>query len=443
MSRKIYPLRLWLFIVVVMSGVAGSGGQAAELGHIEKAIVKHVDQNVEQALRDLEEVVNLNSGTMNFAGVRQVGDFFRTRLDALGFETHWVDGASFARAGHLVAEHKGSGSGPALLLIGHLDTVFEADSPFQHYEAVNDSIVRAPGIADMKGGDVIIVQALSALRATGVLEKITVSVIMTGDEERSGHPLTLARKALTEAAKGADIAIGFEDGDGDPATAIVARRGATQWKLVVSGMSAHSSQVFQERVGAGAIYEASRILTGFYDRLAAEEYLTFNPGVILGGTDVDFDSTKARGSAFGKTNVVAQHAVVAGDLRTISLEQLRDAKAAMQAIVAENLPRTNAKLIFRDSYPPLSPTAGNHKLLALLDETSRDLGLGPVSPVDPNKAGAADISFTAGYVKMAIDGLGLGGADDHTVRETGNVKTLSIQAKRAAVLIFRLTRDAR
>ena len=285
MSRN-YKLQRWLSVAVAFSVVAGSGGQAAELDAVEKAIVKSVNQSVVQALRDLEEVVNLNSGTMNFDGVRQVGDFFRSRLDGLGFETRWVDGASFGRAGHLVAEHKGSGSGPALLLIGHLDTVFEPDSPFQRYEALNDSIVRGPGIADMKGGDVIIIQALAALQAAGVLDKMNVRVVMTGDEERSGHPLSLARKALIEAAEAADIAIGFENGDGDPATAIVARRGATQWKLLVSGTSAHSSQVFQERVGAGAIYEASRILTGFYERLATQEYLTFNPGVILGGTDV-------------------------------------------------------------------------------------------------------------------------------------------------------------
>jgi len=441
MSRN-YKLQRWLSVAVAFSVVAGSGGQAAELDAVEKAIVKSVNQSVVQALRDLEEVVNLNSGTMNFDGVRQVGDFFRSRLDGLGFETRWVDGASFGRAGHLVAEHKGSGSGPALLLIGHLDTVFEPDSPFQRYEALNDSIVRGPGIADMKGGDVIIIQALAALQAAGVLDKMNVRVFMTGDEERSGHPLSLARKALIEAAEAADIAIGFENGDGDPATAIVARRGATQWKLLVSGTSAHSSQVFQERVGAGAIYEASRILTGFYERLATQEYLTFNPGVILGGTDVEFDSTQARGSPFGKTNVVAQTAVVAGDLRTISLQQLRDAKAAMQAVVTEHLPKTGAKLVFRDGYPPLSPTEGNYKLLGLLDAVSRDLGQGPVTPVDPNRAGAADISFTAGYVRMALDGLGLGGADDHTVRETGNVRTLSIQAKRAAILMHRLHRAA-
>ncbi len=182
-------------------------------------------------------------------------------------------------------------------------------------------------------------------------------------------------------------------------------------------------------------------MNGFYQRLAGEQYLTFNPGLILGGTDVDYDASQDRGSAFGKSNVVAGHTVVAGDLRTISPEQLDRAKATMQAVVAGRLPQTSAELTFRDSYPPLAPTDGNRRLLGIFDRVSRDLGFGPVTEVDPMRAGAADVSFTAGHVKMAIDGLGLGGADDHTVRETGDLRTLPMQAKRAAVLLYRLSRQ--
>ena len=441
MNKRVAFRACLLFLPFLLLLLAEQARPQGQLDKAEQAIVAYLDRDPDHARRLLEEVVNINSGTMNFAGVKKVGEFFQTRLDALGFQTRWVDGEAFGRAGHLIAERKGTG--PALLLIGHLDTVFETDSPFQRFEVLSDSIARGPGIGDMKGGNVIILRALSALQAASVLDGMNLTVMMTGDEERTGDPLDLARKDLIQAAEAADIAIGFENGDGDPATAIIARRGSTQWKLWTNGRSAHSSWLFQETVGAGAIYEIARILRGFYDRLAGEEYLTFNPGVILGGTEVDFDSTQARGLAFGKSNVVAQRALVTGDLRTISLQQLERAKAAMQAVVSENLPRTSAKLTFRDSYPPLSPTEGNRQLLKKLDEVSRDLGLGPVSPVDPNRAGAADISFTAGYVDMAIDGLGLGGADDHTVRETGDLRTLSIQAKRAAVLIYRLCKKAK
>ena len=86
-------------------------------------MIAYVDAHNAEALALLERVVNINSGTQNFAGVREVGAIFRAAFDALGFKTRWVDGAAFQRAGHLVAEHRGTG--PKILLIGHLDTVFE------------------------------------------------------------------------------------------------------------------------------------------------------------------------------------------------------------------------------------------------------------------------------------------------------------------------------
>jgi glutamate carboxypeptidase len=411
---------------------------AAQDASVERDIVAYVDAHHDEAVALLERTVNINSGSMNFEGVRAVGQVFGGELEALGFETRWVDGAPFERAGHLVAER--TGTGPRLLLIGHLDTVFEPDSPFQAFDLVNDSTAHGPGVADMKGGDVVIVQALAALRAAGVLEDMSITVVMTGDEELSGRPLDLARQALTEAADAAEVALGFENGDGNPATAVVARRGFTGWELRVTGTPAHSSQVFRDDVGAGAIYEASRILNRFYEDMTGEQYLTFNPGLILGGTTVDHDAAQDRGTAFGKSNVVAEHALVTGDLRTISAEQLERAKERMRAIVADHRPRTKAEITFRDTYPPMGASDGNMRLLGMFDQVSRDLGFGPVTAVDPGAAGAADVSFTAGRVAMAIDGLGLGGTEGHTVDETGHLWTLPLQAKRAAVLMYRLTR---
>jgi glutamate carboxypeptidase len=291
----------------------------------------------------------------------------------------------------------------------------------------------------MKGGDVVIVQALRALQASGQLDRMSITVVMTGDEERSGRPLDLARAELVEAAEWADIAIAFENGDSNPATAVVARRGSTGWRLEVGGTPAHSSQLFQPEVGAGAIYEASRILTAFYERLAGQPLLTFNPGVILGGTDVDYDAFTAGGSAFGKSNVVAEGVVVTGDLRTITLDQLEEARATMRVATTENLPNTTASITFDDGYPPLAPTDGNHALLERFSQVSQDLGLGEVAAVDPRNAGAADVSFTAGLVEMALDGLGPGGGNDHTVDEWIDLPTLAVQIKRAAVLMYRLT----
>jgi glutamate carboxypeptidase len=402
----------------------------------EKAIVAAVDAHNVEALTLLEKVVNINSGTQNLAGVRAVGDVFRAELNALGFKTDWVDGAPFHRAGHLVAEHPGQG--PRFLLIGHLDTVFERDSPFQRFERLDEKTARGPGIIDMKGGDVIIVHALKALEAAGVLKTMNVAVVMTGDEEDTGDPQALARAALVAAAQGADYALGFEDGPGDPRYAVTARRGTSSWTLDVKGTPAHSSQIFRPDIGYGAIYETARILDGFRRALAGEEHLTFNPGVMLGGTAVDYDAAQSRGTAFGKENVVAERAVVTGDLRTLSREQLDHARQKMTAVVAENLPHTQATLRFTDGYPSLAPTDGNARLLAVYDRVSQDLGLGPVAAVSPDRAGAADVSFVAGEVKSIIDGIGLMGHDDHTPGETADLSTLPAQTKRAALTLYRI-----
>ena len=417
---------------------AQSPGRQDSLTPLERALVRHVDAHNAEGLALLERLVNLNSGTHNHAGVRQVADVLRAELDALGFVTRWDDGAAFHRAGHLIAEH--SGSGPRLLLIGHLDTVFEPESPFQRFERIDSLRARGPGVIDMKGGDVIMVQALKALKAAGALDRMSVIVVLHGDEEDSGEPVALARHALLEAAHRSDIAIGFEDGDGDPATAVIARRGSGSWTLRVTGTAAHSSQLFRSDVGAGAIYETARILQGFRLRLSGDPLLTFNPGLALGGTAVELDSAGVRGSAAGKSNVVADTMVVSGDLRTISPEKLAWAKLTMRAVVAASLPHTSASISFDDGYPPLAPVAGNRRLLASYDRVSRDLGFGPVGIDNPAKAGAADVSFTAGIVPMAIDGLGLAGWDDHTVKETANLGALPMVTKRVAVLLSRLSR---
>src|SRR5262245_5853309 len=412
--------------------------QAGNLNSDERSLTSFIDAHNADSLALLERVVNINSGTQNFDGVREVGRVFGDELAGLGFTTRWVDGTPFKRAGHLVAEHPGSG--PRILLIGHLDTVFEKDSPFQRFERVDDRTARGPGIIDMKGGNVVMLGALKALQSIGALKTMNIVVVLTGDEEDSGDPLGAAREALVAAGKTADLAIGFEDGPADPKLAVTARRGTTGWEVRVTGTPAHSSQIFRDDIGYGAVYEMARILNDFREQMAGEAHLTFNPGVLLGGTSVEFDPVQLRGSAFGKTNVVAENAVASGDLRALSAEQFTNAKKKMTDIVAASLPHTSATIKFDDGYPPMAPTEGNAKLLAMYDQVSRDLGFGSVTAVSPDRAGAADVSFVAGDVKTILDGVGLMGHDDHTAKETADLTTLPSQTKRMAVLLYRVVK---
>ncbi|WP_425392138.1 M20/M25/M40 family metallo-hydrolase [Ekhidna sp.] len=411
----------------------------AQLSKTEKKIMKIVSDNHEEAMQFLEENVNINSGTMNFEGVRAAAVPFEEKFEEIGMTPTWYDmPEEVNRAGHLFVENKGS-KGKRLLLIGHLDTVFPKDSPFQTWKEQGDSIAWGPGANDMKGGNVIILYALKALHEAGALNDRQIIVALHGDEEASGKPISESRKHIREAAQRSDIALGFETSTGFN-YATVARRGSSGWELKVKGKRAHSSGIFNERVGAGAIFETSRILHQFYTDVKGEEYLTFNPGVILGGTKVDFDKLLERGTAFGKSNVVAQEVIVTGGLRFITEEQKENARAKMRDIVANNLPQTSAEISFIDSYPAMPPTEGNKEVLEVLSEVSQDMGHGPVEAWDPGRRGAADISFVAEFVS-GIDGLGTMGRGAHTPEEYLDLRTVEELTQRAALLIYRLTRD--
>lgn len=403
----------------------------------EKKIIKLIDKDLDEAKNFLIKAVNINSGTMNHEGVRKVGKLFGDAFDELSMKSRWVSlPDSVNRAGHLVVEKTGS-KGKRLLLIGHLDTVFEEDSPFQKYEPIGDNKAKAPGGQDMKGGDVVILYALKALHAAGVINDATITVVMTGDEEKPGRPLSISREALIEAGKRSDLALGFEGGR--PGYGVVARRSSSGWKLEVEGTRSHSSRIFSENVGSGAIFEVARILNAFHEDVKGEQYLTFNPGVILGGTMVDYDPALNKGTAFGKTNVVAQTVLVQGGIRTISMEQLKNTQEKMKEIVENgNLPGTSASISFGDGYPPMAPTDENRALLAEFDQVSKDLGYGPVEPFDPGARGAADVSFVS-FIP-GIDGLGMFGEGAHTPQEIVDMGSLELAVKRAAILIYRLTR---
>jgi len=427
--------RMWVAVVLGLSALPA----AAQLSVIEQQIVAAVKSRSVDAIKLLEQSVNINSGTMNHQGVRDVGRLFRAEFDQMGFTTRWIEmPPAMQRAGHLMAERQGT-QGRRLLLIGHLDTIFEKDSPVQLWDRKGDQ-VRGQGVSDMKGGDVIIIEALRALQKVGALENTTISVIFSGDEERAGSPLSVARADMIAAAKRSDAALAFEgtvrDKDGNE-TGTIGRRASGGFALEVKGKQGHSAGIFRED-GYGAIYETARILNGFREQLI-EPDLTFNPGVILGGTEVTYDDAATRGSAFGKTNVISRAATVKGDLRYLSVEQRDKAHARMREIVAKSLPGTSAEISFRETYPPMSPTAGNLKLLEAYSRASSDAGLGVITALPPGLRGAGDVQFAAPHVD-SLDGLGARGTGAHSPDEDLDVTSIERSSIRTALMIYRLTR---
>jgi len=414
----------------------------SRLSPVERRMTAAAAADGERRIALLQQLVDVNSGTLNLAGVEQVGRMMRAELEPLGFQVRWVPMTQVGRAGHLIATHRGSGKGRRMLLIGHLDTVFERDSSFQRFVRRGD-IAEGPGVADMKGGLVVMLSALKAMRAGGALDAADITVVLTGDEERVGRPHSISRADLLTAAADSDVALEFE-GLGqieDQDQGSIARRSSSSWSLKVTGRQGHSSGILGETAGAGAIYELARILDTFRRELP-EENLTFNTGLVLGGTTVTMNPDDAGGAVSGKTNVIPPAAVARGDMRTLSNAQTERVRAKMQAIVARNLPVTGAEISFTDGYPAMAPTPDSRALLVQLNAVNRDLGLAEMPEMDPRLRGAGDIAFVAGLVPGLV-GLGAGGQRAHAPGETADLTTLERQSQRAALLMHRLSRQPR
>jgi glutamate carboxypeptidase len=405
-------------------------------------MVAYIDANDQAANTLLEKLININSGTHNLEGVRAVGKVIMPQLEQLGFTLKWVPMDEVHRAGTLVAEHRCPRSGPCgkrMLLIGHMDTVFDKDSPFQTY-TLNGHIATGPGVNDMKGGLVDMLYALKALQAAGVLGQMDVTVVLSGDEEEHGEPVEIARREMLAAAQHADVALEFEatprlDG---VYYGSVSRRSSISWKIETTGDSGHSSAIFSDGKGYGAIYELTRILDAFRTQLP-EQYLTFNVGMVIGGTSVNVDKDGISGSATGKDNIIPPAAFAKGDIRTISNEQSDRVERKMEAIVAQHLPKTNATIKFGEGYPAMAPTAGSRALLGILNQVNRSLGFAAMPELDPMKRGAGDIAFVSPPLP-GLAGIGATGEGAHAPGETIDLSAQPINTKRAALLMYRLSK---
>jgi glutamate carboxypeptidase len=438
-----------LFYLLALLVCGSACAQSPAPDATEAAMAKTIDAGTPADIALLEKLVDINSGTMNLAGVIKVKDILEPQIAALGFTTRWVPMDQLdGRAGDLIAEHPcplGKGKcGKHILLIGHMDTVFEPSSAFQEYKVVpgiNGNVVTGPGVYDMKGGLVIMLAALRAMKAAGALDRSEITMVLDGDEESFGHPLSVSRKDLIDAGKRSDVALEFENGfreggvNGKDAVRL-GRRSSLSWTLEATGKSGHSSQVFGNSLGYGAIYELTRILDEFRKELP-EPGLTYNVGLVVGGATAAIDASGVAGSATGKTNVIPTEALAKGDLRTLNEEQTTRVKKKMEAIVRDHLPRTSARIEFAEGYPAMGVTPASDALLAQLQQVNVTLGSPPEVVVDPAQGGAGDIAFVAPYVPGLV-GVGIMGNGAHAEGETAYLDSLPKQAKRMALLMYRL-----
>lgn len=412
-----------MLIAALLLAAAAPELPAQRLSPAETRMAASVDAEYERSVALLQRLVDQNSGTVNLPGVAKVGAIMAVELRALGFTVTWKPRPETGRAGHIIATQKGRAGTRRLLLIGHLDTVFEADSPFQRFVRKGEE-ASGPGAGDDKGGMVVMLAALRAMQAAGTLKGSNIEIVLTGDEEDSGDPIGIARADLIAAGKRADVALDFEGlavEDGRDMGSI-ARRSVNDWTLTVTGRSGHSSRIFSDAFGDGAANEMARILAAFATQLP-EPNLTFNTGLLAAGVTAAIEPSGSRATAQGKSNIIPAQAVASGDFRTLSEEQTQRVRARMTAIVAAHLPGTDATITFKSGYPAMAPTAGNRTLLDRLNAVNRDLGLAEMPALDPLKRGAGDISWVAADVPGLV-GLGTASRGDHTPDEVVDLTTI-------------------
>ncbi|WP_428409515.1 hydrolase [Hyphococcus sp.] len=369
----------------------------------------------------------INSGSTNLDGLKKMHGALKDAFSALGADVETVpsrvhkivtkDGETMEqKVGDMLRLVKRPQAPVRVLLAGHMDTVFGADHPFQSEKFLDDDTLNAPGAADMKGGLLVMLNALMAIENSPLAERIGYEVLINADEEigsiGSAH-------MLTEAAKRAQFACVYEPALPD-GTLAGARKGSGNFAAVIRGKSAHAGR--EHHLGRNAIAAAADFISGI-DKLSGErEGLTVNVARVDGG---------------GPNNVVPNLAVVRFNVR---LEQPEDSDWLLDkanALIADIDARDgySAKLEGGFTRPPKPMTPQLNAFFLALKAAGADLGLA----IDwKPTGGCCDGNNIAAAGIPVIDTLGVRGANIHSAQEIAKLDSLVERAKLSALLLLKI-----
>ena len=397
----------------------------------EVKLISWLDSQEKNMLEMLERITNINSGSLNKQGVNELASIFSEELRLLGFSISTLPGEVIEMpscpgsdynvdvADHVLASKSGSGS--RLLMMGHFDTVFPLDSPFQEFSREGDTMY-GPGVSDMKGGLVVMLYALKALNENGGLSDKSITVLLNSDEEMGSLS---SRKYLEEQAMLHDWGLVYESSGNNRLTR--ERKGLGQARFVVHGRASHAGGAHEQ--GRSAIKELAYKIVQIENITDYETGVTVNVGVVSGG--------EAR-------NTIAPCAEALIDLRYPRAQQGIDTVAKFEKIFGSiysypvdsgeitteswsNLHRP-AKIATPESDYLLNKTIAIGRLLG------QELGIG-------DSGGGTDGSLTQAVGLPTLDSLGSAGTGAHSNREQGRVSSLIERAKLSAVLIRRLAEE--
>ncbi len=359
------------------------------------------------AISLLETLVNVNSFTDNRAGGVLVCEMLAAELRSIDgiASVRTVDSERFAP--HLVVQ-TGPTDANFVALVGHLDTVFPPGT-FEGFRR-DGALIRGPGVLDMKGGLVVVLEALRALSRLGVLHRVPLRLIIVSDEE-VGSPE--GRVVIQRELAGACAALVFEAGRAHDAV-ITSRRGTGSVRAVATGRAAHAGNAHAE--GANAIRALCRFVERAEQLTDHARGVTVNVGIIRGGTS---------------KNTVPDFAEALLDLR---YERLSDGDALLAALEEaagqSAFAGTTVSLTKQIARPPLERTDANLALYRVYAACARAAGLGDGEA--PLVGGGSDAATTAAMGIASIDGLGPRGAGFHTHDERVDVATMVPKAEALA-----------
>jgi len=418
----------FVFALLLLNASTGFA-QQVRLSDKEKKMLAWVDQHQDKILEELKSHVEINTGTANIAGLNQYRDRLASNLEALGFatKTHSSDdidvlsckGGKIQIADHLVATRTGSANNK-VLINGHMDTVFSKDDEFQTLTIEEGGVLKGPGVADMKGGIVIMINALRALQVQGLLDGTNLTVLFNSDEEIG----SLGSRSLIEnLAKRHDVGLVFEGTYNNLATR--ARKGLGQARLRVTGRESHAGGAHEE--GVSASLEMAHKIIEVEKLTDYQRKVTVNTGVLSGGE---------------KRNTVPGCADAYIDMRFPTLEAgeklKRDIKEiASKAVVSNpnypNLPKVESWAVLHR--PVKAENAIVDELIKQAMELSELIG----EPIVGTRysGGGTDGSIAQGVGLPTMDSLGMDGKGAHSSREESTVQSLIARTKLAAVMLAR------
>ena len=418
-------------VLALLPAPAGTAEPSDALSAEELELKIILEQRRSAMETTLQEWVDLNTGSFNLAGLQKFSTLLAKRLEALGFEVESreggeveLPGAGKLRTGPLIVGRRAARvageTAVRVLLVGHYDTVFEPDSPFQRFTRVPAERGRAigPGVSDMKGGLVILFETLAALAETGDLDRAGWTVLLNADEEVG----SLTSRATIEAeARQAERGFVFESAQ-DGGAMVRSRAGVGQFQLRVHGVPAHAGSAHER--GRSAIRALAAKILAVEALTDYDRGVTLNVGTVQGGS---------------KRNIVPDLAEAAIDVRYREAASGEQVRAKLEEIArAEDLPGTRGELVGSLHRPPKPEDAEVDRLIGQYDAIARALALDPAEP--RHSGGGTDGSLMGAVGLATLDSVGAAGGRAHTEEEFVDLASLPARAACVAILLRRLVR---